>query len=112
MAKCADSHKVPLGHSIPAHRDLGWCSHCPDRSLAEEVGAWQLDAQERHAEDDVDGPLDSFTDWQTCPECGHVGSLSVVEITVRTSTGPKRAGGWKYCLSCEAVPQEADSAGS
>ncbi|WP_326814000.1 MULTISPECIES: hypothetical protein [unclassified Streptomyces] len=40
---------TPLGHSIPSHRVLGWCSHCPGRSLAEEVAAWQIDAQERHA---------------------------------------------------------------
>ncbi|WP_199570539.1 hypothetical protein [Streptomyces murinus] len=107
----ADSHKAPLGHSIPAHRVLGWCSLCPDRSLAEEVCAWQLDAQDRHAEEDGDGPLDAATAWVTCPECGHDGSLSVVTITVRTTTGPKTAGGWKFCLNCEAVPREAAHAG-
>ncbi|WP_381792974.1 hypothetical protein [Streptomyces niveus] len=108
----ADPHKAPLGHSIPSHRVLGWCSHCPGRSLAEELMAWQLDAQERRAEDDADGPLDAVTDWVACPECGHAGSLSVVEVTVRTTTGRKKAGGWMYCLNCEAVPQEAVRAGS
>ncbi|NDK24657.1 hypothetical protein FSY75_09245 [Streptomyces sp. TR1341] len=103
----ADPHKTPLGHSIPSHRVLGWCSLCPDRSPAEELMAWQLDAEERHAEEEDDGPLDAVTDWQTCPECGYVSSLSVVTITVRTTTGTKTAGGWKYCLNCEAVPREA-----
>ncbi|GAA2948272.1 hypothetical protein ACFPN0_15220 [Kitasatospora cinereorecta] len=103
--------KVPLGHSIPAHRVLGWCSHCPNRSLAEEVAAWQLDAQERHEADDVPGPLSSSVGWQSCPECGEAESLSVVEFTVRTATGLKRAGGWKFCVHCEAIPQEAAHAG-
>lgn len=107
-----EPRKAPLGHSIPAHRALGWCSHCPDRSLAEEVMAWQLDAQDRHAEEDADGPLDAVTEWQACPECGHTGSLSVVKVIARTTTGPKKVGGWKYCLNCEAVPQEAARAGS
>ncbi|MFJ6014470.1 hypothetical protein [Streptomyces sp. NPDC092952] len=109
-----DRHKAPLGHSIPAHRALGWCSHCPDRSLAEEAMAWQLDAQERYAADDADGPFEALTDWRTCPECGYVASLSVVTIRVRTTTGAKRAGGWAFCLNCEAVPavpQEAAHAG-
>ncbi|WP_331731853.1 hypothetical protein OG298_45225 (plasmid) [Streptomyces sp. NBC_01005] len=42
-----DSREIPLGHSIPAHRVHGWCSHCPGRSLAEEVAAWQVDALDR-----------------------------------------------------------------
>ncbi|MDK0525070.1 hypothetical protein [Streptomyces sp. ML-6] len=44
-----NSHEIPLGHSIPAHRVHGWCSHCPGRSLAEEVAAWQVDALDRTA---------------------------------------------------------------
>ncbi|MET9909740.1 hypothetical protein ABZZ74_23545 [Streptomyces sp. NPDC006476] len=32
---------IPLGHSIPAHRAFGWCSHCPDRTPVEELAAWQ-----------------------------------------------------------------------
>ncbi|MGW3736659.1 hypothetical protein [Streptomyces sp. NPDC005148] len=47
---------IPLGHSIPAHRVHGWCSHCPGRSLAEEVAAWQVDAEERHAAEEADSP--------------------------------------------------------
>jgi hypothetical protein len=43
----APAHEIPLGHSTPSHRVLGWCSHCPGRSLAEEVGAWQVDALDR-----------------------------------------------------------------
>jgi hypothetical protein len=32
---------IPLGHTIPAHRAFGWCSHCPDHTVAEELAAWQ-----------------------------------------------------------------------
>lgn len=34
--------KTPLGHSIASHVLLGWCLHCPGRSVAEEVCAWQV----------------------------------------------------------------------
>ena len=44
-----NSHEIPLGHSTPAHRVHGWCSHCPGRSVAEEVAAWQVDALDRTA---------------------------------------------------------------
>ncbi|MEC3995168.1 hypothetical protein VSR01_17160 [Actinacidiphila sp. DG2A-62] len=104
---------VPLGHSIPAHRVHGWCSHCPQRSLAEEVAAWQIDAEERHMEEEGgEGPFAVAVDWQKCPDCGDPHSLSVVQVTVRTTTGIKRAGGWVFCLNCESVPQEAAHAGS
>lgn len=53
---------VPLGHSIPAHSVHGWCSHCPGRSLAEEVAAWQVDAQERHDAEKGNGPDRPLTD--------------------------------------------------
>lgn len=36
-----DRSTVPLGHTIPAHQAFGWCSHCPDRTPAEELAAWQ-----------------------------------------------------------------------
>lgn len=102
---------IPLGHSTPAHRDLGWCFLCPGRSLAEEVTAWQLDAQDRHTAQDTDPQyLSAVTDWATCPTCEEDGVLSVVTVTVRTTTGPKRAGGWTYCIACEAAPGEADHA--
>lgn len=39
--------EIPLGHSIPSHRVHGWCSHCPGRSMPEELAAWQVDAMER-----------------------------------------------------------------
>lgn len=43
---------IPLGHSIPSHRVHGWCSHCPGRSMAEELGAWQVGAMDRPATTD------------------------------------------------------------
>ncbi|WP_030917406.1 hypothetical protein [Streptomyces sp. NRRL B-24720] len=36
--------ETPLGHSTPSHHVLGWCSHCPGRSVPEELAAWQVDA--------------------------------------------------------------------
>jgi hypothetical protein len=33
---------TPLGHSLSAHHVHGWCSHCPGRTPAEELGAWQV----------------------------------------------------------------------
>jgi hypothetical protein len=81
---------------------------CPGRSLAEEVAAWQLDAQDRHTAEDTDPEfVSAVTDWATCPECGEHGALSVVTVRVRTTTGWTRAGGWTYCISCEAVSGEA-----
>lgn len=34
--------RIPLGHLIPSHHVLGWCLHCPGRTAAEELGAWQV----------------------------------------------------------------------
>lgn len=34
--------KTPLGHSIPSHHVLGWCSRCPGRSAYEELAGWQV----------------------------------------------------------------------
>lgn len=31
----------PLGHSKSAHHVHGWCSHCPDRTPADELVAWR-----------------------------------------------------------------------
>ena len=41
--------EAPIGHSIAAHRTHGWCASCPDRSAADEIVAWRLDATDRHA---------------------------------------------------------------
>ncbi|MEW2164364.1 hypothetical protein AB0912_15430 [Streptomyces sp. NPDC007084] len=46
---------IPLGHSIPTHQTFGWCSHCPGRTLAEELAAWQTRELSRLA-DAVSGP--------------------------------------------------------
>lgn len=34
--------RTPLGHTIAAHHLFGWCSHCKGRTVAEELGAWQV----------------------------------------------------------------------
>ncbi|NEA42766.1 hypothetical protein [Streptomyces sp. SID11385] len=103
-------YDAPVGHSRAAHRVHGWCSHCPGRTAAEEVIAWRSEAADRHAAEDwigdEGGPFDASTAWRKCPECGVAGALSVVTVTVQSTSSPKRAGGWAYCLNCEAVPQE------
>ena len=43
----ATDPETPLGHSTPSHPVLGWCSHCPGRSVPEELAAWQVDALDR-----------------------------------------------------------------
>ena len=48
----ATDPEIPLGHSIPSHRVHGWCSHCPGRSVFEELAAWQVGAMDRPDEMD------------------------------------------------------------
>ncbi|MTE20289.1 hypothetical protein F0L17_14460 [Streptomyces sp. TRM43335] len=36
------------GHSTAAHRAHGWCSHCPGRTVEEEVIAWRSEENDRH----------------------------------------------------------------
>ena len=43
----------PLGHSRPAHRAHGWCSHCPGRTVEEELAAWQVREDARTAVSDM-----------------------------------------------------------
>jgi hypothetical protein len=33
--------EVPPGHSRVAHGRLGFCSHCPGKTAADEVAAWR-----------------------------------------------------------------------
>ncbi|MFF3096812.1 hypothetical protein [Streptomyces cyaneofuscatus] len=42
MADADLVHDAPPGHSIAAHRALGFCSACPDRELWEETHAWRV----------------------------------------------------------------------
>lgn len=56
-----DIKDIPFGHSVSAHRVHGWCSRCPDRSMAEELTAWQVNALDHlkalpcHWHEDEDG---------------------------------------------------------
>ncbi|MFD3978262.1 hypothetical protein ACFWR6_06715 [Streptomyces griseus] len=96
-------YEAPPGHSVAAHRTHGWCSHCGGRSPAVEVVAWRRDAAERHAADS--GPLSTETDYRECPVCRHDATYAVVTVQVTTAGGVRKpAGGWAYCLNCEAVP--------
>jgi hypothetical protein len=33
--------QAPLGHSKSAHHFHGWCSHCPDHTVEQELAAWR-----------------------------------------------------------------------
>jgi hypothetical protein len=101
------SNEAPLGHSIAAHRVFGWCSHCKEHGVAEEVGAWRIREHRLLEEQDqaarshgtnatADGPV-------LCPECGER-LLTVITVRVLTSAGPRVAGGWAYCTGCDATP--------
>ncbi|MFC7791405.1 hypothetical protein [Streptomyces cinereoruber] len=98
---------APPGHSIPAHRVHGWCAYCRGRTLAEEVIAWRSDAQERHVTETESAQyIETTTAWEACPECGHDDTLSTVTVMARAKSGWKPAGGWRYCINCQAVPKE------
>jgi hypothetical protein len=104
----ADPHATPLGHSIPAHRVHGWCSHCPDRSVAEEVAAWQVDAQTRHAAQDTDGSDRPLTDligsgllWLINRTTFHPRGLA---LALRTDESGSRLLGWQLVRADDGEP--------
>ncbi|WP_406145640.1 hypothetical protein [Streptomyces anulatus] len=68
---------IPLGHSIPSHRVHGWCSHCPGRSMAEELGAWQVGAMDRTTTTDdtqSDARIDEIRTRTDAATPGHWGT--------------------------------------
>ena len=100
-------NEAPLGHSIAAHRAFGWCSHCKEHGVAEEVGAWRV--REHRLQEAQEQAVPSHgielaaAEPAPCPECGER-LLNVVTVRVLTDTGPRLAGGWAYCTSCDATP--------
>ncbi|MFJ2205944.1 hypothetical protein [Streptomyces microflavus] len=46
-------HDAPPGHSIAAHRALGFCSACPGREFWEELLAWRTRDNERDGSADL-----------------------------------------------------------
>lgn len=98
---------APLGHSIAAHRVFGWCSHCKEHGVAEEVGAWRIREHRLQEEQDQaargHGTNASVAAPVECPECGEL-LLTVVTVRVLTAAGPRVAGGWAYCTGCDATP--------
>lgn len=111
---------VPLGHSIPAHRVHDWCSHCPGRSLAEEVAAWQVDAQARHkaekATETVTEPAQdneapyvspniaaSTRPNRRCADCEQT-TVHVVVVTTFVGSEERPIGEWAVCSSCGTCP--------
>jgi hypothetical protein len=98
---------APLGHSISAHRAFGWCSHCKDHGVAEEVGAWRIRETRLQEANDATvrthGINATADDPVPCPECGER-LLTVVTVRVLTSAGPRVAGGWAFCTGCEGTP--------
>ncbi|MFC8332739.1 hypothetical protein [Streptomyces olivaceus] len=105
----SDPATAPPGHSISAHRAHGWCTVCPGRTAGEEVMAWRALATAQHAtEGAVAAHADRFdaevSEWTRCPKCGQDEALGVITVTARTDNGPRKAGGWSFCLSCQATP--------
>ncbi|WPR52837.1 Lar family restriction alleviation protein [Streptomyces albidoflavus] len=104
---------VPPGHSSSAHRAHGWCATCPGRTIPEELIAWRAQAATAHATRDAAAQAEaahadtfdaSVGDYRPCPKCGGAASLAVVTVTAATRHGRVVAGGWSYCLDCQATP--------
>ena len=109
-----DEHPAaPWGHSMAAHRALGWCSHCRDHGPAEEVVAWRARENKRHAREEAalaaaeaqrSSHLDlASTDGRPCPTCGRE-ALTVVTVTLVEDDTRRPAGGWAHCAECGATP--------
>lgn len=103
-----NAYGAPLGHSISAHRVFGWCLHCPERGVAEEVAAWRMRENDLHDryEAERDGPHLQATSQEDrdCGECGQR-QVSVVTMTAVAEDGAERpAGGWALCRVCGATP--------
>ncbi|CAL9537294.1 hypothetical protein [Streptomyces sp. enrichment culture] len=103
---------APLGHSIPSHRALGFCSHCKGRTVAEELAAWQVREQEHHetSGDQDDGlPLPLVGDVTTrtydCPACDTSDAVLDATFLVTTKAAVHQVGRFAFCFSCE-TPQE------
>ncbi|KAA9379627.1 hypothetical protein F5972_08205 [Microbispora cellulosiformans] len=109
----------PLGHSRAAHAAHGWCSHCRDRSVAEELLAWRV-RENSHTgcgEHDPDGPPEHDGNvplvgemrhgW--CPTC-QAASLAMATISAATTEGVTIIGGYAVCEGCGWSPY-ADTGG-
>ncbi|MEV6014696.1 hypothetical protein [Streptomyces sp. NPDC051997] len=89
---------IPLGHIIPAHQTFGWCAHCPDRTPAEELAAWQtrelrrMVDEARQSESPVHAvPLPGSNGISSCcgrPPCEFVGERVTRDPDAVTCTGP------------------------
>ncbi|MFF5968258.1 hypothetical protein ACFY64_31950 [Streptomyces collinus] len=120
---------APLGHSIPSHRVLGFCTLCPGRTVAEELAAWQVHEEARHeaaqrapapdcraaddpdGQDDVSMPLvgDVSTRTYACPTCGSDDAVLEATFLVTTKAAVHRIGTFAFCFDCEQA-QEAPRA--
>lgn len=107
---------VPWGHSVAAHRVLGWCSHCPGHGPAEEVVAWRARENKRHEAEqaalavsaaNTNPVIDLAATYERpCRGCGRE-TLTAVTVTL-VGDGPRRVvGGWAYCTECDATPYQA-----
>ncbi|MGX1514025.1 hypothetical protein [Streptomyces collinus] len=104
---------APWGHSTAAHRELGWCSHCPGRGPAEEVIAWRTRANREHAARETDllvaaaakhgGITATAQSELPCPAC-RTEALVIITVTLTEGRTRRQVGGWAYCEACDTVP--------
>jgi hypothetical protein len=88
---------IPLGHTIPAHQTFGWCSHCPDRTPAEEVAAWQTRELRRMA-DETPAAQSPAVDLPTL-----AAALDGLDTLIATSSrdwGTYRVDAWLWAVLC------------
>ncbi|MFD3612375.1 hypothetical protein ACFWXA_30775 [Streptomyces atroolivaceus] len=106
----ADTSTAPLGHSVSAHRVHGWCSHCRDHGLAEEVAAWRMDETDRHAAGLLAGSDRPPTDlvgsgllWLINRTTFHPRGLA---LALRMDEGGTQVLGWQLVRAADGEPFE------
>ncbi|WP_329368744.1 hypothetical protein OG896_24590 [Streptomyces sp. NBC_00669] len=104
----------PPGHSIAAHRVLGWCVTCPGHTFTDEALAWRAadTRAQRLREEALQANPQAASSWISvtsedtrCPECGEQTLTTVSVHLVQPDEGPPRhIGGWALCAGCGATP--------
>jgi len=86
----------------------GSCAKCPGSSVEGELVAWRTHERARYevARQAVtpSPEVDTAVAYERpCPACGRE-ALMVATVHVHFDDRPKKAGGWAFCLHCDALP--------